>query len=404
MNKTKQLSQLLANAIILPSDSEIDVRKKYAILLGNMGGFFFSVIMALLYIYNDLTKPAIFTGIYLASIIAAYGYYFKTKQLRRTVFLFSFFLFVEIIVVHISLGGFNASGAVFIWIVTCALMTITAGQTKLAVIWIILFLIATVILTYVEPMLATLSPGMPEGLSKLLFVMNFGFGLTYISSASFYFMHLLEIARKEADDLLLNILPGPIAKQLKEEPGVIADRFNEVTVLFADIVDFTRLCSGIDPVDVVNLLNTIFSDFDELTSKYGLEKIKTIGDAYMVVSGLPEARNDHCEAIVAFAFDILDAVTKYKAWNNEPICLRIGINTGPVVAGVIGHHKFIYDLWGDTVNTASRMESNGLVNVIQVTKEVVDKLEGKYEFKEREPIYVKGKGNMVTYLMQLPAK
>jgi urea transport system substrate-binding protein len=200
--------------------------------------------------------------------------------------------------------------------------------------------------------------------------------------------------------LLLNILPGSVATRLKESPETIADGFNEVTVLFADIVDFTAMSSNADPVAVVNLLNDVFSEFDELAKKHGLEKIKTIGDAYMVAAGLPEPRPDHTEAIMLFAQEMLEAVERQEGLNGDPVRLRIGINTGPVVAGVIGRQKFIYDLWGDAVNVASRMESNGLTNQIQVTEAVKEKLDGQYAFVAREPIAVKGKGMMVTYLLE----
>ncbi|MFN2254322.1 MAG: adenylate/guanylate cyclase domain-containing protein, partial [Candidatus Promineifilaceae bacterium] len=171
-------------------------------------------------------------------------------------------------------------------------------------------------------------------------------------------------------------------------------------VIYADIVDFTTLSSGADPVEIVNLLNDIFSSFDDLAAKHGLEKIKTIGDAYMVAAGIPEPRPDHAEAITEFALDMLDVVENYAGFHGEPIRLRVGINTGPIVAGVIGRQKFIYDLWGDAVNVASRMESNGLANQIQVTEAVKEKLDYRYRFQERDPIYIKGKGMMVTYLLQ----
>jgi guanylate cyclase len=400
--KAVQLPKPLVAAISLPADSTDDVQQKLLLLVGNLGGFFFTLILTIVYAFNDLIGPALFASIYLVIIALVYIYYFRTKQLNLTAFLFSFLLFLLLVVEHIALGGFAASGVVFIWVAACALMAIIVGQFRLAAAWIILFLITTTVFILIEPWLVETGPVVPERLSRLLFGANFGFGLSYMIGFSFLFMYLLVQARQRADELLLNILPGPIAKRLKEDPGTIADSFDEVTILFADIVDFTRLCSGVDPVEVVNLLNSIFSDFDDLAEKYGLEKIKTIGDAYMVAGGLPEPCIDHCELTASFAIDMLTAVSKHSAWNNEPIHLRVGMNTGPVVAGVIGRHKFIYDLWGDAVNTASRMEAIGLVNVIQVTKAVRDKLRDKYEFKEREPINIKGKGEVVTYLMRLP--
>jgi class 3 adenylate cyclase len=220
-----------------------------------------------------------------------------------------------------------------------------------------------------------------------------------VGGSGLYLFGQVERYRRRADDLLLNILPGSIARQLKESPGTIADGYQEVTVLFADIVDFTTMSSGADPVAVVQKLNEVFSDFDRLAAKHGLEKIKTIGDAYMAAGGLPEPRADHCEAVAAFALDILAAMKTHKSWTGEPMGIRVGINTGPVVAGVIGQQKFIYDLWGDAVNVASRMESNGISNSIQVTQAVQEKLQGLYEFQARGPVAIKGKGEMVTYLM-----
>jgi class 3 adenylate cyclase len=160
------------------------------------------------------------------------------------------------------------------------------------------------------------------------------------------------------------------------------------------------MSSNVDPVEVVGKLNEIFSDFDDITAQHGLEKIKTIGDAYMVAGGLPEPREHHCQAVAAFALDMVATIERHKSWTGEPMRIRVGINTGPVVAAVIGQQKFIYVLWGDAVNVASRMESNGLSNEIQVTQAVKDKLAGLYEFEERGPIHVKGKGEMVTYLLR----
>jgi class 3 adenylate cyclase len=212
----------------------------------------------------------------------------------------------------------------------------------------------------------------------------------------------LGLARETADNLLLNVLPRTIADRLKMGEATIADSYDAVTVLFADIVGFTAMSAAVDPVAVVSKLNDVFSDFDQLAADYGLEKIKTIGDAYMVAAGLPLPRDDHTEAVAAFAVDMIDVIGRHQSWTGEPIRLRVGINSGPVVAGVIGRQKFIYDLWGDAVNVASRMESNGLANQIQVTAAVREKLAGRYAFEEREPITVKGKGVMQTYLLRPP--
>lgn len=199
------------------------------------------------------------------------------------------------------------------------------------------------------------------------------------------------------DDLLYNILPVPIAQRLKLQESIIADSFDEVTVLFADLVNFTELSAQIPATQLVDLLNKIFSVFDRLTQKHGLEKIKTIGDAYMVVGGLPTPRPDHAEAVVEMALEMQQAITHFKRNDGKPFDLRIGINTGPVVAGVIGTKKFAYDLWGDTVNVASRMESQGVAGGIQVTAATYELLKDKYVFEQRDVITVKGKGEMITY-------
>jgi adenylate cyclase len=209
------------------------------------------------------------------------------------------------------------------------------------------------------------------------------------------------IAQNQAnvERLLLNILPQPIAELLKHQKEALPQGFDDVTILFADLVNFTQLASSINPIELVGLLNKIFSLFDQLTEKYGLEKIKTIGDAYMVVGGLPTPRSDHAEAIAEIALDMQQAIKEFNADSNNNLSLRIGINTGPVVAGVIGTKKFIYDLWGDAVNTASRMESHGIAGSIQLTETTYQKLQKKYLFDERGIISVKGKGYMKAYFL-----
>jgi class 3 adenylate cyclase len=215
------------------------------------------------------------------------------------------------------------------------------------------------------------------------------------------FIHAREARdeRAKSERLLLNILPEPIARQLKDEHKALADGFEEVTVLFSDIVGFTPLSERLPPETVVRLLNRIFSEFDNLAEKFGVEKIKTIGDAYMVAAGLPERSDDHAETIARMALEMQALTSSFAAEIGEALQLRIGINTGPVVAGVIGRKKFIYDLWGDTVNTASRMESHGVPGKIQVTEAVYRRLKGHFDFALRGEIEIKGKGLMPVYYL-----
>lgn len=210
----------------------------------------------------------------------------------------------------------------------------------------------------------------------------------------------LAVEQQKSEALLLNILPGAIADRLKRGESIIADNFPEVSVLFADLVGFTRLSARISPEDLVTLLNEIFSAFDRLAEKHGVEKIKTIGDSYMAVAGLPDPRPDHAEALADLALDMQREIDRFKTRTGDALRLRIGIHTGPVVAGVIGAKKFSYDLWGDTVNTASRMESHGVVDAIQVSREASERLQGGYILAPRGEIEVKDKGKMATYILK----
>jgi class 3 adenylate cyclase len=221
----------------------------------------------------------------------------------------------------------------------------------------------------------------------------------------------LRVEQKKSERLLLNVLPQEIAERLKNVQSktklhlktsgtIIADSFEEVTVLFADIVNFTEYAASISASELVNVLNEIFSEFDHLVEQYDLEKIKTIGDSYMVVGGLPIPSKDHAEVIAEMALQMQTVIQKFKRTDGTNFSLRIGIHTGQAIAGVIGTKKFIYDLWGDTVNVASRMESYGVAGCTQVTEATYQLLKDKYHLDQRSAINIKGKGEMITYLLK----
>ena len=212
------------------------------------------------------------------------------------------------------------------------------------------------------------------------------------------YLEQLEMEREKSERMLLNILPKSIADRLKAGESTIADSFKDATVLFADLENFTKISTGISPADLVHLLNDIFSGFDWLAELHGLEKIKTIGDAYMVVGGLPNPRPDHASAIAEMALEMQKVIKRFNTVERT-FNLRIGISTGPVIAGVIGRKKFIYDLWGDTVNLSSRMESQGQPGKIQVSSSTYERLKNKYAFEKRGVLDVKGKGEMTTYFL-----
>jgi PAS domain S-box-containing protein len=210
----------------------------------------------------------------------------------------------------------------------------------------------------------------------------------------------IELEKEKSEKLLLNILPESIAHRLKKSPEIIADGIPNSTILFSDIMGFTSLSEQIPPEKLILLLNEIFSEFDGLADKYGIEKIKTIGDAYMIAAGIPSPRLDHAEVIAEFSLDMIDALQKVNNKLNQQLNIRIGINSGSVVAGVIGKKKFSYDMWGDSVNIASRMESHGVPGEIQVSQATYNLIKDKYVFEDRGEIDVKGKGLMQVYLLK----
>jgi adenylate cyclase len=211
--------------------------------------------------------------------------------------------------------------------------------------------------------------------------------------------HLLGIERAKSDALLHNVLPHAIADRLKGSSDIVADDHANVTVLFADVVDFTPFCADKSAREVVGFLNDLFSRFDRLVEGNGLEKIKTVGDCYMVIAGAPTPRTDHAEAIAFFALELQAEARRVSEETCAIVQFRIGIHTGPLVAGVIGEKRFLYDVWGDTVNTASRLESQGVPGRIQVSEEVADRLKGRFALSYRGPVEIKGKGELEVWFL-----
>ena len=218
-----------------------------------------------------------------------------------------------------------------------------------------------------------------------------------------YFIRQRDEFQRKSDDLLRNILPGEIAERLKDSSAFIAEHFDRASVLFADVVAFTPMSSQMSPTELVTLLNEVFSEFDRLVERHGLEKIKTIGDCYMVAAGVPQPRADHAQALTQLALEMQTLVAN-RDFQGRPLRFRIGLNSGPLIAGVIGRRKFIYDLWGDAVNTASRMESHGAGGAIQITEATHELIKDDFICEAHETINVKGKGEMkVWYVLDQKA-
>jgi guanylate cyclase len=306
-----------------------------------------------------------------------------------------------------SLGGFVASSGMVLWAIFVPLAALALLGVRRSVGWLVAFFVAVVTLALLDPRLSEHPAVLPTGFVVVFFVLNV-MGVTISAYAMLgYFVEQRERARialeaeqARSERLLLNVLPAPIAERLKRDTGVIAEHYDAVTVLFADLVGFTERTQVMPADDLVALLDRIFSAFDREADLQAVEKIKTIGDAYMVAGGLPERRPDHVEAVARVAIAMREEIA---AIAREPGCewlaVRIGVDTGPAVAGVIGRRKFIYDLWGDTVNTASRMESHGLPGEIHVTERVAAALGPEFALRPRGTILVKSKGPMSTFLL-----
>jgi adenylate cyclase len=332
----------------------------------------------------------------------------------------SLFLFVPFIM-QWSIGSYVSSSGVMLWALLAPLGVMIFQGPRESLPWFVAYLVMTAVSGFFDYYLGEGSEaGVTMQSIAVFFALNFAAMSTIVYLLISYFVRqrdklqesldrhyqLLKEEQEKSERLLLNILPGPIAVRLKEEHSTIADGFADVSVMFADINDFTRLAGELPPAFIVNLLNEVFSHFDQLAEKHGLEKIKTIGDAYMVAGGLDEHhRRDfdghvtggYTEAMCGMALDMRDYMNTLSELRKARLQLHIGIGTGPVVAGVIGMKKFIYDLWGDTVNLASRVTAEAGANVILVEAVTYRRVRERYEFEGPETVKIKGKGEVTVY-------
>ncbi len=301
-------------------------------------------------------------------------------------------------------GGFLPSGGVGLWGMLAPLGALVFLEVRQATVWFVGFVAAFVLLGIAGEMFFT-DIDVPGWFTSTMLALNvIGTGaVAFTVLASFATQRnsaltALRAEQERSEGLLRNVLPGSIAKRLKAATGSIADHVESATILFADVVDFTPFAQRLSPAEVVGTLDQLFSHFDTLVERHGLEKIKTIGDCYMAAAGVPDPCADHAIRAALLALDMRAAVTSAIAGQDE-LELRIGINSGPVTAGVIGTKRFLYDLWGDAVNTASRMESNGTPGEIQITRATYDLLKDGFVCEPRGTIPVKGKGEMETWYL-----
>jgi adenylate cyclase len=301
------------------------------------------------------------------------------------------------------LGGVHHSSAILIWAFFATMLNLITLGIRESRIFFAAYLVSLIIAAAIpSQMLAR--PSLPEWADKMMFLFNLGAASILIKKAFDFFVGERERLQKQADRLLLNVLPEEIAAALKQEPGVIAKGYDNISILFADLADFTHLSAQLPPDEVVRLLDEVFTSFDMLVDKYGVEKIKTIGDCYMAAAGVPRPRSDHAEVLASMALEMRDYIETHSFCGRH-LRIRIGINSGPAVAGVIGHKKFSYDIWGDTVNAASRMESRGAPDCIQITEATYDLIVDKFTCAPMGKIEVKGKREMKVWrLLCMKAK
>jgi guanylate cyclase len=300
---------------------------------------------------------------------------------------------------HVYSGGFRSGLEAIVWMLQIPIAASLFVGPRFTIAALFVYVIGISAAALLEPFAQSVAVEYSSATRAQIASNNmilFGFMAT---AAGLYLLRRVDYFRRRADNLLLNILPGPIAIRLKESSETIADAYSEVTVLFADIVGSTPLFSHLDPVEAVDWLNEVFTIFDQMAEKYGLEKIRTIGDSYMVASGVPTPRADHAQATAKFALDLIRQLGEMPARHGQHLNFRIGINSGPLVAGVIGRSKFQYDLWGDTVNVASRMESHGVAGKVQVTRATYELLKDDFDCIGRGEVQIKGKGNMETWFV-----
>jgi adenylate cyclase len=351
--------------------------------------------------------PLVYFAVLLGSIVV----FSRTRDFPRFLLVGQVAILLAPTLSMIPLGGFLDAGGVGLWGILAPLGALVFSHVRSAVRWFVAWVVVFLASGFAGEIIGAIWEPVPVWFTTMMLGLNIAVGGTIVFILLGVFakqrreaLAALQVEQAKAEGLLLNILPRSIAEQLKAGTQPIADHFGSASILFADVADFTPWSERLPPAEVVGYLDHLFSHFDELAERYGLEKIKTIGDCYMVAAGVPTPRSDHAHALALMALDMLTAMREHEIFGHLGLELRVGINSGPVVAGVIGKKRFLYDLWGDAVNTASRMESHGTPGRIQITRATYDLLADEFECEPRGTIAVKGKGAIEAwYLIGPPA-
>jgi adenylate cyclase len=373
--------------------SEIALQRRLVVML-SVGTLPLTILWSVIYLAAGAPLAASIPAIY--SLITPANTLLFAFTRRLGLYRFTQLLMILILpwLVMMSLGGFKQSSVVIIWAALCPLTSLLIEDLRSTVLWIAGFVALLILGAVLQPHLTPF--GLSETFVTWFFVLNLGSVIAIIFALLYYFVGQRNFFQERSETLLLNILPKEISEALKLGPGTIAAHYEAASVLFADVVEFTPMAATMTPLSLVDLLNEVFQCFDGLVEGHDLEKIKTIGDCYMVAAGVPRERPDHAVALVQLALDMQEAVAT-RMFGERKLSLRIGINSGPVVAGVIGRKKFIYDLWGAAVNLASRMESHGESGTIQITRNTYDLVRSEFECESRGEIQVKGADRMEVW-------
>jgi adenylate cyclase len=397
MSRVTQLLERLAEIGADPLDDQ-DTRKRKALL----------VYLAVLILPISLVWGTLYLTLGAVSGLVAYAYFaISVASLALFARTRNFELLLRIQLLDITLAptlsmwptaGFLASGAVGLWGILGPMGALVFSRVRSSIRWFVLFAVAFLGAGIAGELTGGLS-SLPRWFSTTMIALNVVVGGAVVFTLLAVFARQRQDAQDQAENLLLNILPRSIAEKLKAKPQTIADSFSSASILFADVTDFTPLANNLPPARVVEMLDRLFGHFDTLMERYDLEKIKTIGDCYMAAAGIPVPREDHARALANVGLDMLEAVSPNGAVADLGLGLRIGINSGPVVAGVIGRKRFLYDLWGDAVNIAGRMQTQGTPGRIQVTRSTYELLKDEFVLEPRGTIEIKGKGDMETWYL-----
>ena len=397
---TARLARLGAD----PEDDEDLRHKKSLLVLLAVLILPVSVVWGTVYLALD-SWVGVLPFIYLAVSIGSLVLFARNRSFRLLLVIQLLDILLMTAAGQMFVGGFLPSGGVGLWGILAPLGALVFLEVRRAIRWFVIFVLVF-LLTGIAGEVLIRDADLPIWFTSTMLALNvIGAGaIAFTLLARFAHQRdtalaALRVEQEKSDLLLMNILPRSIAERLKAANQTIADHFDAASILFADVVDFTPLAQRLAPAEVVGILDQLFSRFDALVERHGLEKIKTIGDCYMAAAGVPDPISDHARRAALLALDMREAVATSAVGDESGLELRIGINSGPVIAGVIGSKRFLYDLWGDAVNTASRMESQGTSGEIQVTSATYELLRDEFDCRRRGTIEVKGKGQMETWYL-----